>query len=36
MAGTNARVYEVVGKPYDLDQIIAAVKQAARARPTRD
>jgi CheY-like chemotaxis protein len=29
------RVYEVIGKPYDLDQIIRAVKEAFRARPIR-
>jgi CheY-like chemotaxis protein len=35
IAGTNEKVYEVVGKPFDLDQIIAAVRQAARSRPTK-
>jgi CheY-like chemotaxis protein len=35
LAGRNERIYEVVGKPLDLDQIVQAVKEAARARPTR-
>ena len=35
LAKTSEEVYEVVGKPYDLDQITRAVKEASRARPTR-
>jgi CheY-like chemotaxis protein len=35
IAGRDHRIYEVVGKPYDLDQIVRAVKEAAHARPTR-
>jgi CheY-like chemotaxis protein len=35
LAGFNERVYEVVGKPFDLDQIVQAVKEAVRSRPTR-
>lgn len=35
LAGTAEEVYEVVGKPYDLEQITRAVKEASRARPTR-
>jgi DNA-binding NtrC family response regulator len=31
----SEQVYEIVGKPYDLDQIVRAVKEASRARPTR-
>jgi CheY-like chemotaxis protein len=35
LAGKDEQLYEVVGKPYDLDRICAAVKEAMRARPTR-
>ena len=28
-------IYEVVGKPLDLTQLVRAVKEASRARPTR-
>ncbi len=31
----NEQVYEIVGKPFDLDAIVRAVKEASRARPTR-
>jgi DNA-binding NtrC family response regulator len=31
----DEHVYEIVGKPVDLDQIARAVKEASRARPTR-
>ena len=31
----NERVYEIVGKPLDLDEILRAVREASRARPTK-
>jgi len=35
VVGTSENVYEIVGKPFDLDQIVRAVKEASRARATR-
>ena len=35
LAGSHQRVYEIVGKPLDLDQIVRAVKEAGKARATR-
>ena len=35
LAGRHEKVYEIVGKPLDLDQIVTAVKEAAHARPVR-
>ena len=35
LAGRNQTIYEVVGKPLDLDQIVRAVKEASRSRATR-
>ena len=35
LAGRDERIYEIVGKPYDLGEIVQAVKETLRARPTR-
>jgi CheY-like chemotaxis protein len=35
LVGKDERIYEVVGKPHDLDAIVRAVKEAVRSRPTR-
>jgi CheY-like chemotaxis protein len=34
LAGRNTQIYEVVGKPFDIEQIVQAAKEAVRARPT--
>jgi CheY-like chemotaxis protein len=33
--GPAENIYEIVGKPYDLDAIVRAVKEASKARATR-
>lgn len=35
LARTSEEIFEIMGKPYDLDAITRAVKEASRARPTR-
>lgn len=35
VVGRSEMVYEVVGKPFDLDEVVTAVKEASKARPTR-
>jgi DNA-binding NtrC family response regulator len=34
VVGNSEMVYEVVGKPFDLDAVVRAVKEASKARPT--
>ena len=33
--GIDEPIYEIVGKPYDIGQVVNAVKEASRARPVR-
>lgn len=35
LAGRDERIYEVVGQPDDLNEIVRATREALRARPTR-
>lgn len=35
LAGKRDTIYEVVGKPLDMNRIVRAVKEAARSRPTK-
>jgi DNA-binding NtrC family response regulator len=36
LAGTTEDIYEIVGKPYDIDKIVDAVRGAARLREMKD
>lgn len=33
--GATRRIYEIVGKPFDLGEIVTAVREALKSRPTR-
>jgi hypothetical protein len=35
LVGRDETIYEIVGKPYDLNRLVHAVKEAARQRATR-
>jgi DNA-binding response OmpR family regulator len=35
VAGRDEHLHEIVGKPLDLDELVRAVKEAVRERPTR-
>lgn len=35
VAGIEEPIYEIVGKPYDIEQVIGAVREASRARSVR-
>ena len=35
LANTSEDIYEILGKPYDIDLIVDAVREASRSRPTR-
>lgn len=35
VVGPDETVYEVIGEPKDIDEVVRAVKEASRARPTR-
>lgn len=35
LAGRDERIYEIVGRPLDLDAVVTAVKEAFKSRPTR-
>lgn len=36
LGGAGENVYEIVGKPYDIDALVDVVREAVRARPVRD
>jgi CheY-like chemotaxis protein len=35
LVARSTPVYEVIGKPFDIDQIVLATREALKARPTR-
>jgi hypothetical protein len=35
IAGLHQNVYEIVGKPDDLERVVQVVKEASRVRPSR-
>jgi CheY-like chemotaxis protein len=35
IVGPDETVYEVIGEPKDIDEVVRAVKEASRARPTK-
>jgi CheY-like chemotaxis protein len=34
VVGESELVYEIVGKPFDLDKVVTAVREASKVRPT--
>jgi DNA-binding response OmpR family regulator len=34
LVGRDRRVYEIVGRPFDLDEIVQATREALRSRPS--
>ncbi len=36
LVDTTQPIYEIIGKPFDLDEIVNAVREAAHARPVHD
>lgn len=35
IAGRAEHIYEIIGKPYDLDAVVQAVREASRSRPVK-
>jgi hypothetical protein len=35
VVGDDESVYEIVGEEHDISEVVRAVKEASRARPTR-